>query len=125
MARKITIVMNTLSTQDEQSAGTMTVTSSGNSRPYPEFARCDSAVFLLDVTAASLGGTLDVKIQGWNEAAGKWHDIDELTFEQVSATGSQMIEAPILYFKRYRAVWTVGGDEPSFTFTLVAIASGL
>lgn len=121
--RKVTIPMTTLSDANEQSGVLpITVTATGNSRPYGEFSRMKDAVFLLDVTAASGGDhTLNVTIEAFDEAADIWRTV--LSFAEITATGTPDPEPLEIYFKRYRAVWTVAGTgSPEFTFTLAAIA---
>lgn len=129
MAIKMTIPMWTLATENEQSVGTgKTVTATGNSREYPELAAFDRAVFILDVTAAAgTTPTLDVTIEGFNEASGKWHTV--VTFPQQTAVSpasplpanSVLKQSATIDFLRHRARWAVSGSSPSFTFTLVAI----
>lgn len=132
MAIKLTVPMWALVTDNEQSLGAGRVLSgaaTGNSREFPEMGAFAKAVFVLDVSA--VGGTtptLDVTVQGFNEASGKWHTV--VTFPQQTAasaaspiaSGSTLVQASNLDFLRYRAQWTVGGTAtPTFTFTLVAL----
>jgi hypothetical protein len=124
MAIKIIVPMTTLLTENEQiGVAPKTVTATGNSRSYPELGSFAKAIFLLDVSAASgTTPTLDVKVQGWNPMSEKWHDA--VTFTQQTTTTSTVIapQSANLDFETYRALWTVGGTSPSFTFTLCAIA---
>jgi hypothetical protein len=124
MALKLTVPMWTLVGDNEQSLGAgKTLTASNESREYPELGSFSKAIFLLDVSAAS-GTTpsLTVKVQGFNPAASKWHDV--VTFAaQTAATGTVIApQSSNLDFITYKAVFTITGTTPSFTFTLVAIA---
>jgi hypothetical protein len=122
--RKITVMMTALATDNEQTGvSPRTVTATGNSREFGEFARCEDATYLFDVTAkAGTSPTLDITIQGWDETAGKWRT--ETTLPQATTVSTPIpVDASILRYKRYRAVWTVGGSAgQSFTFSLAAIA---
>lgn len=132
MSLKLTIPMWTLSTDNEQSLGgvgrTVTTAATALSREYQEFGRFAKAIFLLDVSAASGTFTLDVTVQGFNEASGKWHIV--ATFPQQSAASaaspiaanSALLQAANIDFIRYRAQWVTTGTGFSTTFTLVAIA---
>lgn len=124
MAIKMIVPMTTLATENEQTGvAPRTATATGNSRVYPELGAFSKAIFILDVSAASgTTPTLDVKIQGWAPLAEKWHDV--ATFPQQTTTTSTVIapQAADLDFQTYRAVWTIGGTTPSFTFQLGAIA---
>lgn len=131
MAIKLTIPMWALATDNEQSLGagrTVTTAATAVSREFPEFGRFAKAIFLLDVAAASGTWTLDVTVQGFNEASGKWHIV--ATFPQQSAVSaasplaanSTLVQSANLDYTRYRAQWTTTGTGYSATFTLVAIA---
>jgi len=132
MAIKLTIPMWTLSTDNEQSLGagrTVVTATTTVSREYPEFSRFAKAIFILDVSAATgTSPTLDVTVQGFNEASGKWHTV--VTFpQQVAASAasplaanSVLVQSANLDYTRYRAQWVTGGTGISITFTLVAIA---
>jgi hypothetical protein len=131
MAIKMTVPMWTLPSENEQSVGARaaTNTQTTQSREYPELGAFAKAIFVLDVSAVSgTTPTLDVTIQGFNEASGKWHTV--VTFPQQTATSaasplaasSALVQAANLDFTRYRSQWVVGGTAtPTFTFTLVAI----
>ncbi len=79
----------------------------------------DSAVFVLDVTAAS-GTTplLDVTIEEKDFLSGQYHVID--TFPQKTGVTSErrVVSAPIGSILRARAV--IAGGTPSFTFSVSA-----
>lgn len=124
MAIKNIIPMTTLLTDNEQTGVVpRTATATGNSRSYPELGSFSKATFILDVSAVSgTTPTLDVKIQGWAILSEKWHDV--VTFAQQTTTTSTVIapQTANLDFQVYRALWTIGGTTPSFTFTLGAIA---
>lgn len=84
--------------------------------------RAQGAIFLLSVGAA--GGTtptLDVRLQhADNDVAAEYVDIPGGAFTQMTAAGFQ--EKNASGFKRFvRAIATVGGGTPSFTFSLTAV----
>lgn len=117
------VPLTTLVSENEQTGvAPRTATATGNSRSYPELGAFSKAIFLLDVSAvAGTNPTLDVKVQGWNPMSEKWHDV--VTFAQQTTTTSTVIapQSANLDFQTYRALWTVGGSSPSFTFQLAAI----
>jgi len=122
---KITVPLTTLPTQNEQNGVVpITVTSSGSSRVYGEFVGFSHAIILVDVTAVSGSSpTLDLKLEGYNELADKWHTA--ATIPQITTTGLLEPVDVELKFIEYRLTWTVGGSSPSFTFTCHAIARTL
>ena len=131
MSLKLTIPMWALSNDNEQSLGagrTVTTAATVQSREFNEFGRFAKALFALDVSAASGTWTLDVTIQAFNEASGKWHTV--ATFPQQSAVSaasplpanSTLVQAANVDWIRYRAQWVTTGAGFSATFTIVAIA---
>jgi hypothetical protein len=131
MAIKLTIPMWALPTDNEQSLGagrTLTTAATAQSREFMTFGRFAKSIFILDVAAASGTFTLDVTIQAFNEASGKWHTV--VTFPQQTAVSavsplpanSTLLQAANIDFIRYRAQWVTTGSGFSTTFTLVAIA---
>lgn len=70
----------------------------------------------LDVTAASgTTPTLNVTIQG-QDAAGDWFTLG--TFTQATGVTAQTIPV-VLAGRQVRAIWTVAGTTPSFTFSVI------
>jgi hypothetical protein len=85
----------------------------------------------LDITAASGSSpTLDIKLQGYDELGADYFDIPGAVFAQATGTGTDEL---VLYPgvaetanvsvsdvlpRVSRAVATIGGSSPSFTFTL-------
>lgn len=131
MAIKQTIPMWTLPSDNEQSLGsgrTVTTAATVQSREYPEFSAFSKAIWILDVASASGTFTLDVTVQGYNEASGKWHTV--ITFPQQTGASaasplpanSTLVQSGNVDFTRYRAQWVTTGSGYSATFTLVAIA---
>jgi hypothetical protein len=120
-----------LPTDNEQSLGAGRAASGVGttlSREFPELGSFSKAVFILDVSVATgTLPTLDVTVQGFNEASGKWHTV--ATFPQQTSTSaasplaanSTLVQASNIDFLRYRAQWVLGGTTPVFTFTLVAL----
>lgn len=64
--------------------------------------------------------TLDLKIQYSADGSTGWTDITDATFTQLTTTGRQEIHfvAPERYV---RAVATIAGTSPSFTFAVILI----
>ena len=111
------------------SAARTTTTNSSDITNY----NARGARFTLDITAASgTSPTLDVKMQMKDTLSGKYVDIASAVFAQKTTTGTDEL---ILYPgvaetanesvsdilpRVYRAVATIAGTTPSFTFTLTA-----
>ena len=86
---------------------------------------------VLDITAASgTTPTLDVKVQRWDKESAKYVDLPSGAFVQKTTTGTDDL---IIYpgvaetanrsvsdamSENWRAVWTIGGTTPSFTFSI-------
>ena len=89
----------------------------------------DKLIATLDISAASgTTPTLDVKFQHYDEASSKWVDIPGMAFAQqvgvatvvllnIDSTGNFRIPLG----KKIKAVATIGGTTPSFTFSLGVI----
>lgn len=96
-------------------SGAETVT--GQSPVFP--FKGTQAVFVLDVTAAAgTTPTLDVTIEEFDEASGKYSVIDTFPQQIAAATVRRTLAVP--FGDKIRAVWTIGGAGPSFTFSLSA-----
>jgi len=87
----------------------------------------------LDITAASgTTPTLDVKIQGKDAISGSYYDIAGAAFAQQTTTGTAdltiypgvaetaNVSVSDIIPRDWRAVATIGGTTPSFTFSLGA-----
>ena len=85
----------------------------------------------LDITAASGSSpTLDVKLQGYDELGADYFDIPGAAFAQATGTGTDElmlypgvaetsnVSVSDVLPRVSRAVATIGGSSPSFTFTL-------
>lgn len=124
---KTTLSMVTLPTANEQASATPItgVTTSGNSREYPELAQFDDAQFHFNVASLTGSGTLDVTIEGYDPFADKWATV--ITFTQVSAAtaSNATIAAQNLTLRHtnYRTKWVVAGGTWSFTVGAVARAA--
>jgi hypothetical protein len=90
-------------------------------------------VLTLDITAASgTAPTLDVKIQRYDAESGKWVDLTGAAFAQKTATGTSdltiypsiaetaNVSVSDVLGAVWRAVATIAGTTPSFTFSLGA-----
>lgn len=88
-------------------------------------------VFFLDVSARSgTTPTLDVKFQYKDPISSNYVDIPGASFTQKNATGTDTLtiypgvvatanrSVSLVLPDEVRAVWTIGGTTPSFTFTL-------
>lgn len=77
------------------------------------------ATAFLDVTAASgTSPTLDVKFQTKDALSGKWFDIAGLVMTQKTAVGTEIKSVASGLGSAIRAVYTIAGTTPSFTFSL-------
>lgn len=86
----------------------------------------NSAAFSLEVGAVSgTSPTLDVKIQESADGSTNWADVSGAAFTQVTAANNSQIlrvEGLGTSRKRYlRAVATIAGTSPSFTFACEAL----
>lgn len=92
---------------------------------------------VLDVTAVSgTTPTLDVKLQRFDAASGKYVDLASAAFAQKTATGTSdltiypgiaetaNVSVSDVLSENLKIVWTLGGTTPSFTFTLGATLLG-
>lgn len=90
------------------------------------------AVVFLDITANTGVFTLDVKIQGYDETAGKWIDVVGAAFAQKSGTGHSVVsiypgiketansEISEILPAQIRAHATLGGGGTDVTFSVSA-----
>lgn len=116
------IVLTTLATDNEQTGvSPRSITASGTSREYPEFAGLARAVFLLSVTAIPAAATLDVVVEGWDPVGAVWRT--DVTITQQTAVGNAVAVKADLYYQLYRAKWTIGGTAGTTTFSFAAIGS--
>lgn len=82
-----------------------------------------AAVILDSAAGTGTTPTMDVKIQDSADGATGWADVPGATFAQVTATASQQkIGLDLDACRGYiRAVATIGGTTPSFTFSVTAL----
>lgn len=81
------------------------------------------ATAFLDVTAASgTTPTLDVKFQTKDPLSGKWFDITGMAFAQKTAAGTESKSVASGLGTTIRAVYTIAGTTPSFTFSVGLVA---
>lgn len=84
-----------------------------------------NGTFFLSVTASSgTTPTLDVKIQGKMPVSGAWVDLHSASFTQATAATSQAITVAGPLPPEIRAVATIGGTTPSFTFSVEGVLAG-
>lgn len=103
-------------------------TATGTGSAQCGFGRYEKFTFQLDVTAASgTTPTLDVTIQHSIDGGTNWFTL--VAFTQKTTTGEELkteaeVEAATAeaYGDCFRAIWTIGGTTPSFTFTVKAFA---
>lgn len=100
--------------------GARTVTGAGTARQLGAIAEGKKLYAVMHVLAVSgTSPTLDVVIQS-DDAEGMASPADRITFDQVSAIGSQWKElAGPITDDWWRANFTVGGTNPSFTVVIV------
>lgn len=78
-----------------------------------------SIAFYLSCTAASgTTPTLDVTIEEWDPVSGTWWTV--VTFTQLTTTGTERKTLTDVAAERFRAVATIAGTSPSFTFSVGA-----
>ena len=126
MARRqslnLTQVIGTTGTSLATSA---TVTGSGNSQEFYEFATADRCVVYLEVSAISgAAPSFTVKLQERNPATGNWVDVPSAAFAtQAATTGTTPVRLAVdpNLAACCRAVWTFAGTTTSVTFSLVAV----
>jgi hypothetical protein len=95
-----------------------TKTASGTGSAF-DVGTYDQGVFFLEVTAASgTSPTLDVDIQTYDIVGGDWHTL--VSFTQAIGTGKEMKTSGYLG-EQIRINYTIGGTDPSFTFSVGAI----
>lgn len=77
------------------------------------------AVAFIDVTAATgTSPTLDVKFQTKDPVSGKWFNITELEFTQLTIVGNEMKTKSGLLGSSLKCIYTIGGTTPDFTFSI-------
>ena len=110
------VVRNQFVEGESVSLATGAKTATGNTG-WLDSTEFEAAVLELDVTAASgTTPTLDVTIETAEDAAGT-NGRSLGAFAQKTAAGNER-KSFDGFDRFYRAVWTVGGTTPSFTFTL-------
>jgi hypothetical protein len=105
-------------------------TASGNGDGFVGFSATDRLAAQLVVAARSgTNPTLDVTIQHSIDGGTTWHDLT--SFSQATAAGTSFIDfsevmgsTAQVYGDRLRAKWTLGGTNPSFTFSVAISAEG-
>lgn len=80
------------------------------------------AIATLNVTAASgTTPTLDVKLQTSDDGGTTWYDLPGGVFTQRTAAGAQALQITN-FGDTLRAVSTIGGTTPSFTYAIKLVA---
>lgn len=90
-----------------------TATGNGTTHTGPVGGSSNGAVAHLHVTSASASDTLDVSIEHSTNGT-DWTELD--AFTQVTAAGAERIEIAGTVNRYTRAVWTIAGTSPDFTF---------
>lgn len=94
-------------------------TTSGNSTTCTAADKHKYLNVFLNVTAQSgTTPTLDLQIQ-WSLDGNTWFSVSD-TFTQVGAVTGQFFKQFIVKAPYYRALYTIGGTTPSYTFTVDA-----
>lgn len=111
------------------SSAARTATANSDQQDTPDDKR--GAIFYLNISAASgTTPTLDIKLQGKDPASGNWFDIQNASFAQKTAAGTDSLlvypgavetanrRVSNVLPNDWRAVATIAGTSPSFTFSL-------
>ena len=101
-------------------AGTV-LTASANSGAQDGYKNLDATVFVATVTAQSgTAPTLDIKIQDSIDSGATWEDTGIAFTQMTTVLGSFAVRSVLPLAPMIRAVVTVGGTVPSYTFGLRA-----
>ncbi len=95
--------------------GTVTANNAGSNAPVGGY---QTGVLAIDVTAVSgTTPTLDLLLEFFDSASGKWFPIPGVTIPQLTAAGKVALAVTGSFGDNVRLSWTLGGTLPSFTFT--------
>lgn len=110
--------MNTpVGTNEQTGVNTATVTASGNFQSRGLAAACSSALFILNVTAATgTSPSLTVSVQGRDPLSLVWIPLGSFPAQTAVSAAPLTLELNPLYFEEVRVAYTVSGATPSFTF---------
>lgn len=96
---------------------------SANTAANAGFGGVKDLIVQVAVTAASgTLPTLDVKIQDSVDGGTNWNDIAGLSFTQLITTGQEIKIPARIFSDTLRVAYTIGGTNPSFTFSVKAFA---
>lgn len=96
-------------------------TASGSSSALTTVGPYQNALVTLNCTASSGSSpTLNVKVQISDDGGTTWYDLSGSSFTQLTGTGSQAIQITN-FGDTIRAVWTITGSTPSFTFAVKGV----
>jgi hypothetical protein len=119
-AKRLVNMVQTIGTQGINQTTLVTLTATGNSREFYDFASADAAVFYVDCTAVAGSGTAQFVLQERDPATGVFFTAaDAPTFTLVSGAvaGVRYVLNPCLG-ECYQLAWTITGT--SVTVSVVA-----
>ena len=95
-----------------------TATATGDTSTNPVVTKYDKeGIFYLDITAASGSSpTLDIVLKVYDDLSAKWYTL--ASFTQKTTTGQDVGFVEYGLDGSVAAFYTIGGTDPSFTFTL-------
>lgn len=98
-----------------------TKTATGNTEATPlDVMHFKEGTFFIDCSAKSgTSPTLDVTVVTYDESGDDWHVI--ATFTQLTDVGKEMKAVAANLGAKIAIVYTIGGTDPSFTFTVSAV----
>jgi hypothetical protein len=100
-----------------------TKTATGNDTGQALGGAFNNIALYVNVTAASgTTPTLVVKLQDSPDGT-NWYDITGATTASLTTTGAVAVRTTVACGHSIRAVWTIGGTTPSFTFSVNAVLS--
>lgn len=96
--------------------GAATTSGAGSNCPVGGY---NEALLVIDVTAAAGdGATLDLRLEFFDSASGKWFPIPGVSIPQFTAPGQVALAVTGPFGDNIRLYRELGGTAPSFTFTV-------
>jgi hypothetical protein len=120
-AKRLVNMVQTIGTQGINQTTLVTVTASGLSREFYDFASVDAAVFYVDVTAVAGSGTFQLTLQERDPASGVFFTAaDAPAFTAITGTiAGQRTASWVPLGECYTLNWNIGSFT-SVTFSCVA-----
>lgn len=96
-------------------SGVATISGAGSNFPVGGY---NEALLVIDVTAvAEAGSTLDLRLECFDSASGKWVPVPGVSIPQFTAPGQAVLAVTGPFGDNIRLWKTLSGVTPSFTFT--------